>query len=102
LSGDVVANLVQGDALMTDAGFAEHLKFLRGFRKERGYDPHGLREAQMQRGLREAQMQRRALGRLSTALEATWGWRGRVSDEGGAGQAAVEQAHPGGCARGEL
>jgi hypothetical protein len=93
LSGDVVANLVQGDAPMTDAGFAEHLKFLRGFRKERGYDPHGLREAQMQR---------RALGRLSTALEATWGWRGRVSDEGGAGQAAVEQAHPGGCARGEL
>jgi hypothetical protein len=69
LSGDVVANLVQGDAPMTDAGFAEHLKFLRGFRKERGYDPHGLREAQMQR---------RALGRLSTALEATWGvaWAG--------------------------
>jgi hypothetical protein len=44
------------DAPMTDAGFAVHLKFLREFRKERSYDPHGPREVQMQR---------RALGRFA-------------------------------------
>jgi hypothetical protein len=29
------------------------------------------------------EMQRRALGRLSTALEATWGWRGRTREPRG-------------------